>query len=120
MLGVSLINGGSVPMKDKVGKARKQNTVKFVTYVAEQTHELQNSSVQMWGREKKISSCRDSRFRLHYTHFCHFRYCRMKTTRGLSRRKIESVFGHFTKFNIRKTDASQNSLAEKWTLHKIQ
>ena len=29
--------------------------------------------------------------------------------RGLSREKIESVFGHFTKFNMRKTDSSQNS-----------
>ena len=41
-------------------------------------------------------------------------------TRGLSRRKIESVFRHFTKFNLRKTDSSQNSIWEKRTLHKIQ
>ena len=34
--------------------------------------------------------------------------------------KIESVFGHFTKFNIRKTDFSQNSLPQKQTFHKIQ
>ena len=30
--------------------------------------------------------------------------------RVLSRGKIESVFGHFTKFNIRRTDFSQNSV----------
>ena len=40
--------------------------------------------------------------------------------RGLSRRKIESVFGHFAKFNIRKADSSQNSLPEKQIFHKIQ
>ena len=33
-------------------EARKQNTIKFVTYIAEQAHELQNSFVQMWGRKK--------------------------------------------------------------------
>ena len=38
----------------------------------------------------------------------------------MSRGKIESVFGHFTKFNIRKTGSSQNSTWEKRTLHKIQ
>ena len=37
---------------------------------------------------------------------------------GLSREKIESVFGHCTKFNIRKTDTLQNSISEKRTLHK--
>ena len=42
--------------------ARKQNTIKFVTYVAEQTHELQNNSFQMWGRKKlpKLLSFADS------------------------------------------------------------
>ena len=40
--------------------------------------------------------------------------------RGLSRGKIESIFGHFTKFNFRKTDFSQNSIREKHILHKIQ
>ena len=40
-------------------------------------------------------------------------------SRGLSRKKIESVFGHFTKFNNRKTDSSQNSISEKGTLHKV-
>ena len=39
--------------------------------------------------------------------------------RGLSRENIESVFGLFTKFNVRKTDSSQNSTWEKRTLHKI-
>ena len=58
--------------------------------------------------------------RLHYVQFRHFCQCTMKTARGLSRGKIESVFGHFTKFNIRKTDSSQNSIWEKWTIHKIQ
>ena len=46
--------------------------------------------------------------------------CQSFEFRGLSRGKIESVFGHFTKFNIRKTDSSQNSIWEKRTLHKIQ
>ena len=41
-------------------------------------------------------------------------------SRGLSRGKIKSVFGHFTKFSIRKTDTSQNSVWEKRTLHEIQ
>ena len=41
-------------------------------------------------------------------------------TRGLSRGKIESVFEHFTKFNMRKTDSSQNSIWWKRTFHKIQ
>ena len=40
--------------------------------------------------------------------------------KGLSNEDIESVFGHFIKFNIRKSDFSQNSIREKWTLHKIQ
>ena len=40
--------------------------------------------------------------------------------RGQSRGEIESVFGHFTEFNIRKTDSLQNSILEKLTLHKIQ
>ena len=40
--------------------------------------------------------------------------------RAQSRREIESVFRHFTKFNTRKTDSSQNSMQEKQTLHKIQ
>ena len=39
--------------------------------------------------------------------------------RGLSSGEIESVFGLFTKFNIRKTDFSQNSIWEKRILHKI-
>ena len=39
--------------------------------------------------------------------------------KGLSREKIESVFGHFTKFNNRKTNSSQNSLPKKRTLQKI-
>ena len=39
--------------------------------------------------------------------------------RGLSREKIETVFGHFTKFNIRKTDSSQNSLLEKQTFYSV-
>ena len=30
------------------------------------------------------------------------------------------IFGHFTKFNFRKKDFSQNSISEKRTLHKIQ
>ena len=42
------------------------------------------------------------------------------TSMGLSMGKIESVFGHFTKFNIRKTDASQNSVWKLRTLHKLQ
>ena len=29
----------------------KQNTIKFAIYLAEQTHELQNNSVQMWGEK---------------------------------------------------------------------
>ena len=41
-------------------------------------------------------------------------------SRGLSRKKIESVFRHFTKCNIRKTDSSQNATLEKRTLPKIQ
>ena len=41
-----------------------------------------------------------------------------KLSRSHSRR--ESVFGHFTKFNVRKTDSSQNSISEKQTLHKNQ
>ena len=52
-----------------------------------------------------------------------FKFAVVKTkfiVRGLSRGKTESVFRHFTKFNIRKTDSSQNSTLEKWTLHKIQ
>ena len=40
--------------------------------------------------------------------------------RVLSRRKIESLFGYFTKFNIRITDLLQNSISEKWTFHNIQ
>ena len=40
--------------------------------------------------------------------------------RGLSRRKMESVFGHFTKFNVRKMDFSQNLIPGKRTTHKIQ
>ena len=40
--------------------------------------------------------------------------------RGLSRGKIESVFGHFTTFSIRKTDSSQYSIWGKRTLHKIR
>ena len=49
--------------------------------------------------------------------------------RDLSRRKIESVFRHFTQFNIRKTDfsrinigkmdCSKNLLSEKHTFQKI-
>ena len=39
--------------------------------------------------------------------------------RCLSGRKIESIFRHFTKLCIRKMDSSQNSLSEKWILHKI-
>ena len=31
--------------------------------------------------------------------------------------KTESVFGHFLKFNMRKTDSSQNSMCEKRDLH---
>ena len=34
----------------------------------------------------------------------------------MSRENIKSFFGHFTKFNVRKTDSSQNSALEKWTL----
>ena len=41
-------------------------------------------------------------------------------TRGLSRRKMESVFGHFTKFNVRKTGSLQYSISGKRTLYKIQ
>ena len=44
----------------------------------------------------------------------------LSANRSLSRGKIESVFGHFTKFSIRKTDPSQNSGLEKQTRHKIQ
>ena len=40
--------------------------------------------------------------------------------RDLSWRKIESVFGHFTKFIIRKTDSLLNSMSENRTLHKIR
>ena len=40
--------------------------------------------------------------------------------RGLSRRKMESVFGHFTKFNVRKTGSLQYSISGKRTLYKIQ
>ena len=40
--------------------------------------------------------------------------------RDLSRGKIESIFEHFTKFNQRKMDSSQNSTLQKQTLHKIQ
>ena len=50
----------------------------------------------------------------------HVGVCYKTYLRGLSRGKIECVFGHFTKFNIRKTDFSQNSIWEKWTFHKIQ
>ena len=39
---------------------------------------------------------------------------------GLSWEEIESVFGHFAKFNIRKTDFSQNSISGQQTLHEIQ
>ena len=39
---------------------------------------------------------------------------------GLSRGEIEFVFWHFTKFNVRKTDFSQNSIRENRTLRKIQ
>ena len=42
------------------------------------------------------------------------------TFRGLSRGEIESVFGHFTKFKMRKTDSWQNSIWQKRTLHEIQ
>ena len=38
----------------------------------------------------------------------------------LSRRKTESVFGLFAKFNVRKTDSLQKSISEKWILHKNQ
>ena len=38
----------------------------------------------------------------------------------MSRGKIESVFGHFTKFYIRKTDFSQNLIWGKQILYKIQ
>ena len=63
------------------------------------------------GGEKKIASCRVSRrICLHYVLFRHFCYCTMKSTRGLSRGKIEFVFRHFTKFNNRKMDTSQNSI----------
>ena len=34
-------------------------------------------------------------------------------SRGLSRRKTESIFRHFTKFNMRKMDSSQNSISDK-------
>ena len=40
--------------------------------------------------------------------------------RGLSRKRIESVFRHFTKFNCTKADSSQNSVIEKRILYKIQ
>ena len=42
--------------------ARKQNTIKFVMYIAEQAHELQNNSVQMWEKKKllKLQSFADS------------------------------------------------------------
>ena len=60
--------------------------------------------------EKKTDKIRVSQICLYYVHFRHFCHCIMKTTRDLSRRKIESVFGHFTKFNVRKTDFSQNSM----------
>ena len=33
--------------------------------------------------------------------------------------EIKSIFRHFTKFNVRKTDSSQNSMSERWTLNKI-
>ena len=39
---------------------RKQNTIKFLTYVTEQTHELQNNSVQMWLRKEIAEAFRDS------------------------------------------------------------
>ena len=42
------------------------------------------------------------------------------TIRDLSRGEIESLFGHFTKVNIRKMDSSQNSIWEKRTRHKVQ
>ena len=71
------------------------------------------------GEKKNCQKYRFSRTRLHYVHFRHFCYCRMKTIKDLSRGKIESVFRHFTKFNIRKTDSSQNSMSEKRTHHKI-
>ena len=61
-----------------------------------------------------------AKFRMQYNYlerwywykFCKYslqllRICAL--TRGLCRRKIEFIFAHFTKFNIR-----------KWTLHKIQ
>ena len=67
--------------------------------------------------EKKIVKVRISRTRLHYV-LCNATV-QWKTTRSLSWGKIESFFGHFTKFNCRKTDTSQNSIAEKRTLHKI-
>ena len=44
-------------------------------------------------------------------HRCFYAYLFMRI-RDLSRRKIESVFGHFTTFSIKKTDTSQNSLPE--------
>ena len=34
--------------------------------------------------------------------------------------RVETVFGHFTKSNIRKTASSQNTIWGKRTLHKIQ
>ena len=68
------------------------------------------------GEKKNCQSYRVLRTRLYCVQF---RHCAMKTTKGLSRGKIESVFGHFTKFISRKTDTSRNSLAEKRTLHEI-
>ena len=59
--------------------ARKQNTIKFATYVAEQMHKLQKILLKCGGEKKNCRSYIVSWTRLHCVHFRHFCYCITRT-----------------------------------------